>query len=430
MLADDLKELISAAIDRELSPDETRQVRELLKASPEARAFYNQLKADRDRLRGLLPVPPPADLHDRIMARLPQAAPLSTPAPAGARRNGVSRHLVPVALAASLLISLTAASFWYFSRPNDSIGPDGSPSQVVQRPSSDTNQASDGWAGILPREQGVLPPAPPIVEPPHEPVAKSSDPPLIDDSIPPPRAVQSPPRDTFAFPPVPPVAPFDLARVRVPFLASVAELGRDDVSQALLEDLSFHPAVRVDLFSSDPGRGADLFRAAAKAQGLTLFADPSVSDRIKRKQGTAYLVYFESLTPAEVRSLLLALASADGKNKSRVFETLHLSTAVATDAKELKELLGIDPGLWKRPPDRKDEPPLDPKKPISSGTADEVARNLTAPSAKAAPKPAMLLTFGPDIARVHPAMSAEIKKYLSQRGPRKDHAIPVMIVIR
>lgn len=426
MLADDLKELISAALDGELTPDETRQVRELLWASAEARSFYNQLKADRDRVRGLLPVPPPPDLRDRIVARLPEESPLATPAPS--RRIQAPRRLVPVALAASLLLAVTASSFWYFTRgktesaSNDVIPP------AVPGSSADRKPNGDSWAGVLPHEQAVLPPAPPVVPTPHEPIANSAEPPVIDNSIPPPRLV--PPRDAFAFPPVPPVAPFELARVRVPFLASVAELGRDDVSQSLLEDLSLHPAARVDLFTSDPGRGVEVVRAAAKSQGLTLFADAAVAERIKRKQGTAYLVYLECLTPAEVRAFLTALAKADGKNSPRILDTLHLCPAAAADARELKAVLGIDPGLWKRARQPKGEAGFDPKKPISTGTADEVAKNLTAPSGKAVAKPAVLLTFGPDAARIHPAMSAELKKYLSHRGTRKSQSLPLMIVIR
>lgn len=428
MLAENLKELISAALDGELTPDEMRQVRELLWESAEARALYNQLKADRDRLRGLLPVPPPADLCDRVMARLPETGPLATPAPAPARRR--LRRLIPVGLAASLLLGITAASFWHFSRQGEG-GPD-SPPAMVQTPTTDPGPAVNRkWVEVLPREQGMLPPRPPVVEPPREKNADSTEPPesLVIDSIPPPRPVDDPPSKALAFPPVPPVAPFELARVRVPFLAGVAELTREDVGQSLLDDLELHAAARINLFASDPGRGVELFRAAAKAQGVTIFADPSIADRIKRKQATAYVVYLECLNAAEVRALLVALANADARSKERTFDTLHLSTAAATDAKELKEVLGLDPGLWKRPAGNKGDA-RDPKKPISSGTADEVAKNLAAPAGKAPAKPAMLLALSPDAARIHPAASAELKKYLTQRGPRKDQAVPVMIVIR
>jgi hypothetical protein len=426
MLSESVKELISAALDGELTPDETRQVRELLWASAEARAFYNLLKTDRDRVRGLLPVPPPPDLRDRVMARLPAASPLATPAQS--RRFPAPRRLVPVALAASLLLAVTASSFWYFLEGGNESASNGVQPPAVPGSSADRKQRPDAWVGILPNEHAVLPPAPPVVPPPHEPVANSAEPPVIDDSIPPPRAL--PPREAFAFPPVPPVAPFELARVRVPFLASVAELGRDDVSQSLLEDLSLHPATRVDLFTSDPGRGVEVVRAAARSQGLTLFADAAVTERIKRKQGTSYLVYLECLTPAEVQGFLTALAKADGKNTPRVLDTLHLCPAAAADARELKAVLGIDPGLWKRARPPKGEAGFDPKKPISTGTADEVAKNLTTPSGKAVAKPAVLLTFGPDAARIHPAMSAELKKYLSHRGTRKNQSLPLMIVIR
>ena len=58
-----------------------------------------------------------------------------------------------------------------------------------------------------------------------------------------------------------------------------------------------------------------------------------------------------------------------------------------------------------------------------------MAKNL-APAAKPVAKAAILLTFGPDAARMPPPSSPELKKYLAQRGQRKPDAVPVMIVIR
>ena len=88
----------------------------------------------------------------------------------------------------------------------------------------------------------------------------------------------------------------------------------------------------------------------------------------------------------------------------------------------IKELLGTDPGLWKRPIGA--VLPVEPK-PISAGTGDQLAKSLTATN-----KHAVLLTFTPAASRTNPAMSKELKEYLAKRGERKASAVPILIVIR
>src|SRR5262249_57095856 len=95
MIADDLLQLMTAAIDGELTPAEAQRLRRVLADSAEARIVFAKLKADSHRLHTLPRVAPPADLHKRVMARVaavtppparlppsePKAEPKAQPAP-------------------------------------------------------------------------------------------------------------------------------------------------------------------------------------------------------------------------------------------------------------------------------------------------------------------------------------------------------------
>lgn len=421
MLPDDQLHLLTAAMDGEFTPADERCVRHLLAVSAEARELFARLQADRGRLRNLPPAAPPTDLHTRIMARLPKTVPTAptpvttlAPNPVPFRRRA---SLSPLAVAASLLLALAGSSFWYFTRGDQTNPGDGTLTARTDRAAED----------VLPRDNAALPSVPRAVEPRAVPntLAQIPLPPMgpdKPDTIPAPRPLV---KDVNAFPPLPPVT-FDHVRVRVPFLTAVADLDRDDVRQRLADELSREPAVRIDLFVTDAARGAALFQAACKTDGVAMMADALTQERIKRKQATAYAVYAESLTPAELRDLLVRLSAADGKTSQRLFDTLHLTAVQPADQRELKDLLGTDPGLGKRPAvGDKTEP-----KPISAGTGDQLTKSLTGSAPKPGGKRAFLTTFTPAAFRTHPSMSKELKEYLARRGERSVSAVPVLIVIR
>ena len=431
MLPDDALHLLTAAADGELSPDEARAVRRLLGGSAEARVVHERLTADRARVRQLaaVTVPPPAGLRDRIMARLPAAdavplpPDLSTPAPAR-RKPARSRPWVPLAVAASLLLAVTGGSFWFFTR-NHGGGPATARARADEARKLTPTAGDSAWADILPTENGGLPSAPAVVELPDSAVASvapAAGRPEPGDELPPPRPVR---RDVIAFPPVPDLPPLNLVQVRVPFLAPVADFDREDVRQRFAEELD-HPAVRIDLFVKDSARGVEAVLAAARATGLAVATDAATAERMKRKQATAYLLYAESLTATDIRTLITALAADDAKNPQRVFDAAHVTPAGPSEHKELKEILGTDPGLWKRPA----AGGAGGTKPISAATADQVARNLAGSSPTAGDKPAVLMTHSPAAYRTNPAASREVKQFFDRRGERKPAAVPVLIVIR
>ncbi|MBN9521909.1 hypothetical protein J0H58_25895 [bacterium] len=420
MLPDDVLALLTAAVDGELTPAEVTTVRALLAGSDEARAAYKRLRADRQRLRRLTPAAPPADLHARIMARLPARPPVPVEvARPSAHPRRVSR--APIAVAASVLLAVTGGSFAFFMNQTSPTVP-GHPTIVAR---ADTKRDRD-WERLLPRDTAPPPSAPAAIEGPIEgpvepaPVAVSL--PVAPEIAPSPRPVV---RDVLTFPPLPEVGKLDLARVRVPFLATVAEFDREDVQQQFVNELGHDPAFRIDLFARDPGKGVELLQAAGKVTGLTIHADTMTRERVQRKLATAYLVYTDSLSATDLRDLLVRLAAADAKAPQRTFDAVHATPVTQTDQRELRDTLGTDPGLWKRP----GTPTAEPKN-VASGTADRIAKTLTDPPGKGGEKAALLMTFAPAQARTPPATSRELRQFLDRRGERRPAAVPVLIVIR
>jgi hypothetical protein len=231
--------------------------------------------------------------------------------------------------------------------------------------------------------------------------------------------------------------PFDLVQVRVPFLRTVAELDRDDVRQELTDGLGHGQPFRFDLFVHDTARGADVFQSAAKARGLTVFADAATVDKLKKRQAHSVVIYTESLTGTELADLFARVCVEDAKFSPRVCNSLHVTTITQYDEKDLKQILGLDPGLYKRAvesgsggtgqgskSDRGDP------KPVSAGTIESVTKSLTTPPAKSGEKTAVLMTWQTMNARTNSATSNELKQFLAKRGDRKPNVVPAIIVIR
>ena len=242
------------------------------------------------------------------------------------------------------------------------------------------------------------------------------------EEIPSPRPVHN----LNASPLVPDAPSFDLVQVKFPFFVSLRDLDGEGMEQRLVAELSREPASRIDLFVKDTGRGGEAFLAAAKLCGVTVFADAIATERMKRRMPGTFVVYAESLTAEEVRDLFVKLSAEDAKTTQRTFDSLHVVGASAGDQKELKDVLGFDPGPWKR---TATTPPAD-QKPISAGTADQLTKSVSTSGPKAVEKSAVLMSFGPTASRTPPVASKELKQYNEKRGERKPNTVPVMIVIR
>jgi hypothetical protein len=450
-MTDNLLTLITAAVDGELSPADEFRFRRLLDSSPDALAMFDRLKADSERLHNLPPILPPVNLHQRVIAKIAAITPppITTPAPVRrasqlsrsadparepqAEGNGRSPRWVPVAIAASLLIGIMGSSFWFFS---GSGGKAGTLARNSNR-SSNTTQSGAGdsdWSKWLPSENSSRPIAPtPNAVNRQENRSDQNDPPsqlipVMQETItvaPLPRVARNP--NIYAADFRPDIPPPDLVRIRVPFLKPLAEFEHDDIRQQFVEELGRDPAFRVDVFTRHLPRSVEWFRNAARAANVNISVDSTTLDRVNKGQINSVVVYIESLTPSELADLFAKLCAEDAKITPRIFDAVHAMPVLEEDQKALRTILGVDPGLFKRPVQEKN---ADNPKPISAGTVGQIVKSVTAGQGRESEKSALMMTWAPAAGRTIPSASMELKQFLTKRGDRKANALPVMIVIR
>jgi hypothetical protein len=399
------QELITAAIDGELSPDDAARFRRLTTESSVALALYTALVRDRDRLRGLPRVAAPPGLAAAVIGGVRPAEP---------RRKLPERvRWLPIAVAASFLLAVAGGTYFLAGRSAD------------RRPLAQTDPLAP---------QGVVVPPPEIEHraprPEPRPVAPlpraASLPPSPVAKAPSPQPPLPAPPAAFGAAPGDPAPELDLVQLRLPVLLPVADLYRDDAKAVVRAELARDPAFRIDLFARDTNRAAELLTAAGKAVRLTVLTEAVAGERLKRKFPSAWAVFTDALTPDEVAKWLAAVAAADEKASAkspagRVFESAHVVPAQPPEQREARDLFGIDLG-----PVRRSRSPTTPPKAVSAGTADQVASALQ----KGADKPAVLVTYLPPAARVNPAVSKELKAFHDRRGERKPGTVAVIVVIR
>src|SRR5215213_8874846 len=113
------RELLTAAIDGELTPAERKAARRQLRESEAARGLFAQLKADAARLKKLPRVAAPADLADNVLAVISDRAMTPTPLPPSPRSRRFDWGWLPIganiAAAAGVLVAITLGSYLYFS---------------------------------------------------------------------------------------------------------------------------------------------------------------------------------------------------------------------------------------------------------------------------------------------------------------------------
>lgn len=418
MLTDSDYELITAAVDAELPPDREVAFHALLARNPAAATLYAHLKGDSRRLRALPRRPAPAGLAGTVAARvvaLPRATPVAPRAPA---RRALGRPgWAPYAVAASLLLAVTATSFWVSLRE----AADDTDRLVQQRRLPRSHGPADRHAHS---PAAPADPGPELGPPPRRALPEGGR----DDSRlavrPRPAEVgpeaAPPPRpsgigEVVGSRPLGATTPFESIEARLPVLAAVSELDRKEILDRVVAELGRDPAFRLDLFVKDVPRAAAIFRSAAQSPGLTVTVEATAQDRLRRKLPTALAVYSDSLSPEEVAKLLTALAKRDRADKSGpVFTTAHLVPLQAAEQRDLRDLLGMDlVGLGKR----------------KAGGAKPASTPAVGDKDKAA-RPAIMLTYLPAALRVSPPASKEVKAFLDHRAERNPAAVPLLVVIR
>jgi len=406
MLTDQQRHLIAAAVDGCLSPSEQLGFRGLLAESRDALTLFRTLQSQSARLAALPKFTLPHARTETILQALAQAAPptapLATPRVAARR----SPTWLPYTVAASTLLAVAAASFWFAQ--DTPRGP------LAQQPPARTATAAPpqlAAVSITATLDAELP-APREVTPP---LLARAEPVAPDELAPEPRPKGT--ADLVGSGTFQQRANLAAIEVRLPILTAASKLDQADIRVLTLAEVNASGAVRLDLFSRDTPRAAQVLLSALKAVGVTAAVDGLTGERLKKPLPIAYAVYTESLTPDDFTKLLDLVAVANREaGKDAPFGTAHLAAAGAPEVRDVKELLGFEPAFLKR-----SAPPTA----VSAATADRLTQALVKPA-----KSGVVVTFGPPAARTPPASSPEIRGYAANRGERKSGTTPVLIVVR
>jgi len=424
-----LRELLTAAVDGELSPAERKTAQRLLRESESARALFAQLKADAARLKSLPKVPAPADLTENVMSVIQDRAMSPTPLPPSrkpaSKFNWTALPIwVNLVTAAGVLIVISIGSYLYFSA-SERYYRDQQKNVAKAPPANDENGALTGKTPPREKSPAVATekrdPRPEVIAlQPREVPEVGPSPRIIDDVI------TSPPNESM-----PEIESFQIDKIRVSNLFNLHDLSADLTGQdKLVGEMKKDELIRLDLFCRSTPKAFDAVLAALKARGLVVVTDAFAQDQLKKKSPPELMIFTESLTPNEVAQLLVALGAEDKKSGAGEFDTLVAAPFLPADLTQLGKLLGV-PNVTPKPP--KGKPAVDIRKPLPEGTANEVAATLSKMGTKSASpakseKVAVVVAYSP--MNANPTASREIKQFLDRRGDRKPDAKPLMLVLK
>jgi hypothetical protein len=407
MNRDDLRHLLTAAIDGALTPAERKEAKRLVRGSAEARALYLELRRDAERLRALRRHAAPPDLVDAVLVAIRDRRP--TPLPPTRPRPGRWAGWMTVATAAAVMLAFTAGSFLVFGpgkqRPHQRINTEIVGQTLPARPSGPEvgpmprRLPADSVAGVERKTGPEIGPAPREVD-----------------------ALTGP-----LHPETPEIRGPQLDAIRHSTLFTLRQLPGNDAEQGrLLGDVKTDELIRLDLFTPTLPQGTELVLSALRTRGIEVFVDGHAQDRRQKSPNTEFVVFTEAMTPAELVRFLTALGAEDRRWPSPVFDTLVVAPFLPKDLTQLSTLLGL-------PAVARDK--VDVRKPLPEGTAQQVADALTrmgGPGSAAAPpkteKVAVMVAYTSP--NPSPAASKEIRQFLARRGDRKAGAKPLMLVLR
>ena len=431
MLPAHLQELLTAAVDGELSHAERRMVDTLLRDSEEARVFHAQLLKDAEQLRNAPRQTSPDDLATSIMAMINDRCMRPTPLPMRRRRTRrEAAQFLPwfsVATVAVVLIAVSVVSYLFFetaqrgvfNRPNESAVNPGNNQPKVDP--AKPKQAEPKFEEPLLAE---LLPVPREAEPP---AIVMNEPKIESELLPNPRVAGF--EDLHATPVLPEGQLFKTVPISLSLLLPLKDLDQPYPKKQLRDELKKDEIFRLDLFCRDSTKAGELLQAALKSRGQQITVDALAHDRFKKRLKTEYVFFTESLTADEIALLLEALGSDDRKAEEKKagegqFDKFLLTPFVNDDASELSKLLGVRRDALKLP---KSRITFDPRKSLESNTAAQLGSNLPKGSGSRTDKWTLILPNGPF---ADPKNSKEIKSFLEKRTERKPGTVTLMLVLR
>jgi negative regulator of sigma E activity len=430
MISEELRELLSAAIDGELAPSERKTVKRLLRESEEARILYAQLKSVSQSLRKLPVIRPSPDFASEIVHLIDENGLTPTPLPPERHWSHRSKFWNPsmwatFSAAASVLFAVTMGSYLFFSSENQTAPPNRELAQKLHTTSGSSSEA-------LPQPVEVVHQAPELAPHPREfsSVAKQENP----EELPRPR-INNPEESALTNPVSSlPLETFDVMRVRLSFVLPLHELDQAYPKEKLRAELRKDQIARLDLFCKDSAKAFGVIQRALKSRGHEVMIDSFLVDRIRKKTVSEIVLYTESFTSNEIAQFLESLGADDKKldEKSRGsghFDRFVLAPFVTADLDKLARLMGVTTQTLKLQPQKMTG--LDLRKSIEETTGVQLVENLTKSQNSTSSKVdkwSLVLSYSP--ANPNPQSSKEIKAFLDKRGDRKSETKPLMLVLR
>lgn len=435
MLPAHLQELLTAAVDGELSGAERRLVEKLLRDSQEARVFHGQLSAHAERIRKLPPPPLGDDLAAGIMNIIADRAMMPTPLPMPRRQQSFNPHkLLPwisIATAACVVLIVSVSSYFFMASNQRQVAKQqDAVDNVLPAPpvlGKENNRIDPSVAKVVDRPE--LKPNAKTVDP--QLIAKDSPKVIEPEQLPLPRVVGL--DNVIATPSLPENEPFKIVNASLPWIfLPLHDMSEAYPKKATRDELKKSEVVRIDLFCKEGYRAAEVVQAAMKSRGHQVLVDALAQDRLKKKLKGDLVLYTESLSAEEIAQLLEQLGADDLKVERKKagdgqFDKFMLAPFHPSDLNELTRLLGI-PATQIKLPKPKVNGPIDPRKALETITAGQLAQNLPKSSARGNEKMSLLLPYG--MTNHFPQNSKEIKSFLEKRGERKPGAVPMMLVLR
>jgi hypothetical protein len=395
MLSDQLRQLLTAYVDGELTNRQRKAVERLLRRSPEARTLLAKLQEDSRRLQGL----PRRRLDEDFTARVLRSV-RQRHAEEGRRRAAREAALplwTSVAAAAAVLLAVGFGSYFYFThQPSDAqsaaVKPPTNPAPETPPDDGsrdDGSHVADNYTPLPGRPKGTQPEELPMPE-----VVKNDTP---NESVNPDTVIgsETPQPDMEMFKPHVVKPPFSL-------LEDVRTIHADRLRKALGEET----ALRVELPCNDTARGFRRLQTALKEVGVSLAIDAAAQNRLDKPRLHAnYVLFVEDLT-AEELARALAKVGADDKKAAEArpkpdgqFSKMVVNRLVEADIKELSAVLRVEAAQ------------------LQAGSG----------KGKGTERLALAVTYNPERPK---ANSPEVKRYLESRKPARPGAIQVLLVLR
>jgi hypothetical protein len=229
------------------------------------------------------------------------------------------------------------------------------------------------------------------------------------------------------------------ANVALPLVLKFGDLDGGKLREEFQKDSGF----RLEMPCRESAVAFEHLRAAFKARGVGLLIDQVAQARLKQPRlRTNFVLYAEDLLPDELAAILHQVGGEDRKAAAKHKGEAQFDGFVVThmgedDRKELSKLLGVEPRQMQTP--HPGAPlGLDPKKPLSEVTAEQVAQALSGqgsssrpeagkPAAKAPEHLALVLPYNPVGPRPG---SPEVKRFLDSRKPPRSGTVQVLLVLR